>query len=142
STKPPTSAKPPELKSNPRTMKLAPVCSTIRPRTDYDALNRLSAITDPLSFATTYAYDPVGNVTAVTDANGKTNQFTYDELNRLIEISYADGKSVTYAYDPNGNRTTMADSHGTTSYSYDPLDMLGSITHPGRKLVAHGETAA
>lgn len=88
-------------------------------------------ITDPLSFFTSYGLDPVGNVTSLTDANGKKNAFTYDDDNRLTHASYSDGSVVKYAYDADGNRKSLIDPHGTTTYVYDPLDRVTAIEFPG-----------
>lgn len=96
----------------------------------YDALNRLARTTDPLGFVRSYVYDNVGNVTATTDPNGGTNQFAYNALNHLVGIAYADGNNVAYTYDPDGNRTAMTDSHGTSTYAYDALDRLATVSSP------------
>ena len=37
-------------------------------RTDYDALNQVTRVTDPLGNATAFSYDPNGNLLTVTDA--------------------------------------------------------------------------
>lgn len=96
----------------------------------YDPLNRLSEITDPLVFSTSYSYDAVGNLLSVTDANGHTNSFTYDVVNRLTKTSYFDGSNVARTYDADSNRISMVDPTGTTTYAYDPLDRLTSVSPP------------
>ena len=40
----------------------------------YDAANRLTALTNPQSEQTTFAYDDVGNRTGLTRANGVTEK--------------------------------------------------------------------
>jgi RHS repeat-associated protein len=87
----------------------------------YDALDRLTGVTDPSSLATTYTYDGLGNRTALhspdtgsssdsydaagnrlthTDARSIVSTSTYDALNRLASTSYADTTlNVSYAYD-------------------------------------------
>jgi len=52
-----------------------------------------------------YSFDPVGNVSAITDrVNTASQTFGYDALNRLTSASGSYG-AVTYAYDPIGNMT-------------------------------------
>jgi len=68
-----------------------------------------SLLTRNASLATlqdfSYAFDPVGNVTSITDRIRTASQsFAYDDLNRL---TFAQGSygTFTYAYDPIGNMT-------------------------------------
>ena len=73
----------------------------------------------------------MGNLTAVTDANGHSTHYTYDPLDRLETVrDPLDGLTV-YAYDAVGNLTqaTDAESH-STHYSYDALNRLLSATDP------------
>ncbi|HLF25275.1 MAG TPA: FG-GAP-like repeat-containing protein [Anaerolineae bacterium] len=95
----------------------------------YDALNRLSAQSDPLSQTTRYGYDPIGNRTVMTDANGAAITYTYDAANRQVRTDYPDS-SVTYTYDTVGNRTHLTDTLGTTRYTYDPLYRLTAVVDP------------
>jgi RHS repeat-associated protein len=97
----------------------------------YDALYRVTAMSDPLSHTTRYKYDAVGNQVVVTNANLTTTVYLYDALNRPTVITYtADAKTVKYAYDKVGNRTFMTDSLGVTRYVYDVLNRPIVITDP------------
>ena len=96
----------------------------------YDALNRLSTVTDATGHTTTYGYDPVGNRASVSYPNGNITTYTYDSLNRLTVLETKDTTDtiiVRYAYllAPTGHRTQVTDHTGaTTSYSYDDLYRL------------------
>ncbi|RUL72998.1 RHS repeat-associated core domain-containing protein [Dyella choica] len=87
----------------------------------YDALDRLTQVTDPSGLTTTYqfdglsdetkltspdtgvkakTYDAAGNVLTALDANGNTVTYTYDAQNRRLSASYADTtQNITYTYD-------------------------------------------
>ena len=47
-----------------------------------------------------YTYDSVGNVTSVTNGNGKVTSYSYDQLSNLVErmTSLADKETYTYNY--------------------------------------------
>jgi YD repeat-containing protein len=64
-----------------------------------------------------YAYDAVGNRTAMTDTAG-SHTYTYDDANRLTKV---DG--VTYTWDDNGNLL----SDGTRTFTYDAGDRLMQV---------------
>ncbi|MGH2457578.1 MAG: DUF6531 domain-containing protein, partial [Chloroflexota bacterium] len=120
----------------------------------YDPRNDLSEVeqspaawTDPNAtpnpkFATTYSYDNLGNLSRVTrdqgdSANERATDYTYDGLNRpRTETQYPNWPTTSptvvtsYTYDGNGNRLTLKDPLGqTTSYGYDPLNRLTSISY-------------
>jgi len=87
----------------------------------YDALDRLTAVTDPSNLVTHYTYDGLSNRTAtqspdagtmgdtfdvtgnrITHTDGKniTSTTTYDALDRPTQVVYPDASSnVTFAYD-------------------------------------------
>ena len=99
----------------------------------YDALDRLSQVTDPNGLNTTFQYDGLSNPTSVTspdtgvkastfdaagniltgrDANGNTVTYSYDALNRRLSASYADStRNITYTYDEPNNVTGCATSY-------------------------------
>ncbi len=109
----------------------------------YDGLGRVRteteypdwpATTNPL--ARTYTYDRDSNLKSLLDPNGKTTSYSYDALNRPTCLDYADATTptISFAYDRNGNRTGMGEgpcnSTPTTTYAYDELDRLKSVTTP------------
>lgn len=53
---------------------------------------------------TSFAYDGVGNVTALTLPTGASLHYTYDAAHRLIAIQDSAGNTITYTLDPLGNR--------------------------------------
>ena len=73
-----------------------------------------------------YAYDYVGNVIGITDANGNLNSDgytvfnTYDKLNRITSSKNANNEIIRNTYDNAGNikKQTITDSKGTESILY------------------------
>jgi RHS repeat-associated protein/uncharacterized repeat protein (TIGR01451 family) len=110
---------------------------------EYDALNRLVRIDYPEPDAdVTYAYDRVGNRTAMTDSVGVTI-YTYDDLYRVVEVSDPLTGTVGYAYDKVGNRTSIIYPGGqTVTYDYDDLNRLESVTDWDGGLTEYGYDAA
>ena len=78
-----------------------------------------------------YTYDVDGNITQITDSNGKTISYEYDNLGQLTrENNGVLGETYVYTYDNGGNRTSKKTYDYTTgdlasldytevSYSYD-----------------------
>ena len=48
-----------------------------------------------------YTYDSVGNVTLVTNGNGKDTSYSYDQLSNLVERMTNLGDKETYNYNVN-----------------------------------------
>jgi RHS repeat-associated protein len=110
----------------------------------YDELNRLERVTDAPGHETRYGYDAVGNRTVITDANylagqgGAVTIYLYDHVNRLTGIDYAAPEAdVTFTYDKVGNRLTMTDGTGLTTYVYDDLYRLESVTDGSGQAVGY-----
>ena len=82
----------------------------------YDALDRLTSATHPLTFDQTFSYDPVGN--------RATNGSLYNVGNQLTEDA-----NFTYTYDDNGNlvRKTFKSSGNHTDYTYDAENRLTKV---------------
>ncbi|MDE2420394.1 MAG: tandem-95 repeat protein [Gammaproteobacteria bacterium] len=97
----------------------------------YDALNRLTSITDPQG-TTVYTYDANGNKTSEALPNGIITSYNYNARNRLVSIAYSTSNgmfdNIGYGLDAVGNRLAMIEI-GTginkqTVWQYDNLNRL------------------
>ncbi|WP_407357014.1 SpvB/TcaC N-terminal domain-containing protein [Methanolobus sp. WCC5] len=122
----------------------------------YDSLGRKVATSDPDMGNWTYEYDLNGNLINQTDARGVSTRLTYDALNRVTAVDYPSDADVSFTYDLEYNGTlsrvmkggissnydydqryrvesetiTFGDLGYTTSYEYDSMDRVTSITYP------------
>ena len=109
-------------------------------RTDnlgYDALDRLTQIQQVRSatYTTSFTYDPLSNVSSVTDAASKTTDTLHDDRGHLVRTISPDTGTTLFLYDAAGNLTQKIEAFGTsasrsTSYTYDGLNRLTGITYP------------
>ncbi|TWU32833.1 dockerin type I domain-containing protein [Novipirellula artificiosorum] len=90
----------------------------------YDAVGRVTSTTDAIGEQTSYRYDRYGNVLAVTDVYGTTNN-TYDALNRLQTTTNAENETTVYEYSGTGLEVTTRDPLGRTSQTI--RDRLGRV---------------
>ncbi|MFF9283718.1 LamG-like jellyroll fold domain-containing protein [Streptomyces griseosporeus] len=89
----------------------------------YDGLGRLVHETGTGAEATTtdrtLRYDLSGRLTAMTAADGLTdNTYTYNDRGQLLTADGPGGAS-SYSYDADGNMTMRKTKAGTTEYAYD-----------------------
>jgi RHS repeat-associated protein len=100
----------------------------------YDALHRVTQLTEPNGAMTALAYDANSRRTRVDMANGVVAQSQFDAANRLRQLVHTQAGSellrFEYTYDRAGNRITSRDAAGVHTYSYDALDRLTDATHP------------
>ena len=116
-----------------------PIPTATRPRTYFDALNRLVKNHRPgRRRPATRLRCGRATSSAGKTRTAHTTTYLYDANNRRTGIIYPTGAPVTFAYDANGNRTNMTDALGTTTYSYDALNRLISVTDPYGKTVSYG----
>ncbi|PJC36953.1 hypothetical protein CO046_03255 [Candidatus Peregrinibacteria bacterium CG_4_9_14_0_2_um_filter_53_11] len=100
---------------------------------DYDNANRLTTVTNVSGATLDYLYDAAGNTTSESDWLNHTTTYTYDKLNRLLTESNAVETVTSYTYDNNGNRLAETTGGTVTAFSYDALNRVTQITHPGNK---------
>jgi len=111
-------------------------------------LHQLVVDSGNLNLTTSYGYDPVGNVTSITDPKGHDLQYVYNALNEPVRATsreVRDGSGVRYItdtfYDANGNVIRVdepnLDDQGvvlagnpviTRTKEYDILNTLRRIT--------------
>jgi YD repeat-containing protein len=95
----------------------------------YDALNRLTRVTDPNSGQVNYGYNALDQLTSVTDPRSLATSYDYDGLNNLKQQVSPDTGTTTNTYDAAGNLLTQLDAKNQTStYTYDALNRVTSIT--------------
>lgn len=103
----------------------------------YDAANRLTAVTQTLGGGTAitrYAYDPHGNLVAVTDPNGNVTTYVFDDFGQMIQQTSPVTGVTTYSYDQEGNLLSTTDANGAvTTRTYDALGRIltGTSTRSG-----------
>ena len=127
----------------------------------YSADHRLMSSTMPSGRTETYSYSPNDNLTAIaTDnktfsyeyydtgfvkainyPNGLKTTYEYDNINRVRSVVTTLGEMVintfSYTYDENSNVLTESHNGSTTSYTYDCLDRLVSVTYSDNSSVAY-----
>ena len=102
---------------------------------------RLQQIVGPLSGnsdVTTFDYDAFGHMASVTGPDGYYLTYSYDPLDRLTRITFPDGTytETTYlALDPQTSRDRLG---RTTSYVYNSIRQLVSVTDPANRTVQYG----
>ncbi|HSY58577.1 MAG TPA: RHS repeat-associated core domain-containing protein, partial [Terriglobales bacterium] len=105
--------------------------------------NRTAKTDQHAGVTSNYTYDPLYELTQVTQAANTTESYTYDPVgNRLSSLNLSpyvnntsneltSTPSASYAYDYNGNTTSKTVSAGTTNYTWDYENRLASVTLPG-----------
>ena len=108
-----------------------------------NAGNRTSRTPQPSGTASNYTYDPIYELTQVTQGASTTESYSYDPVgNRLSSLgvsSYTNNSSneltstssATYTYDNNGNLLTKVVGSNTTTNAWDYENRLTSVTLPG-----------
>jgi len=76
------------------------------------------------NYATIYTYDPLNNLTAVSQGGSRPRSFAYDTLKRLLTATNPESGTIRYSYDDSGNLASRTDALGiVTTYSgYDGLN--------------------
>lgn len=100
----------------------------------YDALNRLTSITNNKGQVTSFTYDSLSRRSSMTHANGVVTSYTYDAASQLLTLGHQLGatsiNSFTYTYDKVGNRKTKTSRDGLHDYTYDVLNRLTQAANP------------
>ncbi len=90
----------------------------------YDLKGQLTAVTDADGKdVERYAYDPAGNILEKM-VGGRKTTYAYDAANQLVSSTDADGKVTEYAYDAAGRLV----KEGAKTYRYGYLDKVLSVT--------------
>ena len=106
---------------------------------DYNPLGRLKrtlqnatgAVGDMDRAETSFRYDALDRLTTVTDPNNLETNYFYNAFGEQMQLVSPDTGTTDYAYDKAGNRTQQTDDNGKISdYAYDGLNRITAITYP------------
>ncbi|MHB8127233.1 MAG: RHS repeat domain-containing protein, partial [Desulfitobacteriaceae bacterium] len=112
----------------------------------YDKAGRLKEVRAD-GGTTTYEYYDNGSRQSVVYPDSSREDYTYNNdglLSNLVNKK-ADNTIIdayTYTYDAAHNQTSKVDSRGTTSYSYDELNRLKTVTEPNSTVTTYTFDAA
>lgn len=91
----------------------------------YDALNRISSVTDQYGQTLSYAYDKVGNRTRLTYPGNKTVNYAYDNADRLLSLTDWLNHTTNYSRNAAGQISEVVNGNGSKSqYGYDAAGRL------------------
>lgn len=96
----------------------------------YDALDRVTQVTDPSGLNTTYQYDGLSDPTSLTSPDTGLRSKTYDAAGNVLTATDAKGNTVTFTYDANDRRlsASYADSTQNITYTYDEANSATGCT--------------
>lgn len=101
----------------------------------YDALERVVGVTNPLQGQVDIKHDATGDVGQVTDPGNATTQYTRNGFGEVLTVASPDTGTTVFTRDAGGNIVQKTDARGVTStYAYDALDRLTSISYPDSSL--------
>lgn len=110
------------------------------------------SVTDPRNKTTAFHYDADGNLARTTSAMGFTTKLGYDATGRQTSMIEARGNEPgavpgdytwTYSYNASDQITSVTDPlSNVTSYSYDPVGNLKTVTDGNNHTVSYGYNAA
>jgi RHS repeat-associated protein len=105
--------------------------SKFETKTERDAQERPTKVTDPLGHETKYKYDGNGNVEVVTNPNSHATTYVYDVADQRTEVKAANGDVTKTAYNPMGQVKSKTDGNGkTTKYERNLLGQVTEVIDP------------
>ncbi|ALN90190.1 RHS repeat-associated core domain-containing protein [Lysobacter gummosus] len=105
---------------------------------DYDPLNRLAKTLQDvggINAKSEFKYDALDRLTKVTDPKGLDTTYGYNGFGDQVQLKSPDTGTSTFTYDSAGNRKTETDARGITRvYGYDLLNRVVSVSYPTTSL--------
>jgi len=92
---------------------------------------RLTQVTNPLGFITSYQWNESGQVEKEISPLGHTKLTFYDDHGRIVQQISASGATTTYEYDERGDRVKITSPTGAvTQYEFNDNHQVIGITDP------------
>lgn len=108
----------------------------------YDAMGRLTSVTNALNETTAYTYSMANQLTSIRYPDGNQLIKTYDEMGRLIRRTDPAGSADTYFYDANSNLVKKTDRMGqSTTYAYNSRNFLDAV-YDAMETISYTQDAA
>ncbi|TXI47602.1 MAG: RHS repeat protein, partial [Lysobacter sp.] len=99
-----------------------------------DPLGRISRTLQDMNgiaAETQFRYDALDRLTRVTDPKGLNTNYAYNGFGELTTLQSPDTGTTTYEYDSAGNRTKQTDARNKiTNYAYDALNRPTAVSYP------------
>lgn len=102
-----------------------------------DELGQVMAMTDANGHTVSKAYDALGQVTEETDAKGHTRHKRYTLLDQLSEVVDEQGAVTTYTYDAANRLLSVKSAHLWQGYAYDEAGQLISQTNGANESIGY-----
>ena len=96
----------------------------------YDVNGNLLQVENYDDTVTQFTYNAKGQVTKITDALNRETDFVYYPNGQLQSVTPPSGVTQSFTYDANGNMLTMTAGGLTTTYTYDTMNRVATITDP------------
>ncbi|MDF2540146.1 MAG: repeat-associated core domain protein, partial [Herbinix sp.] len=107
----------------------------------YDKAARLSKV-QVGEDTTVYEYNRNGSRYRVIYPDGTTETYHYDRKNQITSLVNAKAdqsviSSYQYTYDPASNQLSKTEGKGTTTYTYDSLNRISTVSEPDGKVTTY-----
>ncbi len=97
----------------------------------YTAQSQVATETAPNGAITSYAYDPLGNMTQSVNALGHVTQYSYDAANRVVSETAPNGLLTAYTYDLRDRLLTKTvGGQPATALTYTATGLVETLTLP------------
>ncbi len=104
---------------------------------EYDDTGNLTKVVPPApAKPTSYAYDSLSRVTAVTDGNGVRIDYGYDKLDRVVSVKQGATVLQANTFNANGALTGTQTAGATRVLEYDARNRLTKVTR-GAEVVSY-----
>ena len=105
----------------------------------YDAIGRLTSVSDSVGGNITWTYDVVGQHPRVAETTAVgTVTVEYDNIGRRFKLSATGQTDVTYTYDKNSRLKTVTQGSQTVTLAYDDAGRRTSLTYPNGVVSSYG----
>jgi len=96
----------------------------------YDNESRLTSLTTPSGLTTMLTRDDMGSVTGIVDAAGNTAALVRDSMQRITRVIDPLARTNSYSYEARGLLSGASNAISRTSYGYNNLGLLETLTDP------------